>query len=144
MICEFFVAGTPVPKARARVVRMGNRVRSYTPDQTVNYEMLVKITAIDAMENRAPSLDPLALELTIFVTPPSSWSEKRRTAAIWGDFMPTRKPDASNILKSIEDGMNGVVYRDDSQLCSVTVHKRYHDKPGVKVAVRKLDAKAAP
>lgn len=144
MICEFFVAGTPVPKARARVVRFGGMTRSYTPEQTVNYETLVKITAIEAMQDRPPSLDPLALDMTIFVVPPASWSDKRRNAAIWGDFMPTRKPDASNILKSIEDGMNGVVYRDDSQLCSVTVHKRYHDKPGVKVVIWKLDAKAAP
>lgn len=142
--CEFFLAGKPVPKARARVVRRGNSIGSYTPEATVNYEWMIKLAALDAMGGRPPTAEPLALELTIYVTPPSSWSDKRRTAAIWGDFMPTRKPDMSNILKSVEDGMNHVVYIDDSQLCSATVHKRYGEQSGIKVTIKQLPAKRAP
>jgi hypothetical protein len=45
---EFFIAGTPVPKARARVVRQGGKIRSYTPSKTADYEMYVKwMTAHD-------------------------------------------------------------------------------------------------
>ncbi len=144
MICEFFVPGKPVPKARARVVRRGNGVGSYTPEATVNYESMVKVLAMNAMGGRPPVLEPIALHLSINVAPLASWSYKRRESALWGEFMPTKKPDMSNILKSIEDGMNRVVYHDDSQICTVAVFKRYADREGVGVTVRALDAKPAP
>ena len=50
--------------------------------------------------------------------------------------MPTKKPDASNILKSIEDAMNGVVFNDDSQIVNIHVTKVYATEPGVDVCVK--------
>jgi len=62
---------------------------------------------------------------------PASWSKSKRTAALLGGIRPKGKPDLSNIVKAIEDGCNGVIYMDDSQICSMTALKRYEsdDKP---------------
>lgn len=35
----------------------------------------------------------------------------------------TQKPDASNLLKLLEDAGNGALYHDDSQITSVFMHK---------------------
>ena len=36
-----------------------------------------------------------------------------------GRLFPTKKPDADNIIKVILDALNGLAYRDDSQICMV-------------------------
>lgn len=141
---DFFVAGKPVAKQRARVVRNHGRVRSFTPEATVNYELHVRMCAQEAMGGRDPFQQPVAMAVTVFVHPPQSWSAKRQRLAVEQMFMPTKKPDLSNILKSVEDGMNGVVYRDDSQIVSLNVVKQYSEWQGVSVTVRELDTKPAP
>ncbi len=35
------------------------------------------------------------------------------------------RPDLTNLCKSIEDGCNGVVYRDDSQIASLSLTKTW-------------------
>ena len=47
----------------------------------------------------------------------------------------TKKPDADNILKAISDALNGIVYRDDSQVCDCSVVKLYSKNPRVEVSI---------
>jgi Holliday junction resolvase RusA-like endonuclease len=49
---------------------------------------------------------------------------------------PTKKPDLDNLAKSVLDGLNGVVYLDDSQLVSLHITKVYDHSPGVDIMVR--------
>ena len=42
-----------------------------------------------------------------------------------GEILPCKKPDVSNIAKAVEDALNGLVYEDDAQICSLTVSKCY-------------------
>lgn len=141
---EFFVPGKPVPKARARVVRMkSGGMRSYTPEATANYELHVKWQAAGVMLGRPPLEGPLRMQLIICLPVPASWSRKKTDAAIEGLVLPTVKPDASNIQKAIEDAMNSIVYRDDSQLCEITTRKCYSVQPGVRITVEQLDAAAS-
>jgi Holliday junction resolvase RusA-like endonuclease len=67
---------------------------------------------------------------------PKSSTKKRLEAIDNGSEKPTKKPDASNILKSVEDGMNGVVYHDDSQIINIHVTKVYSSLPGVDICVK--------
>lgn len=144
LICAFFVPGKPVPKQRARVVRRGPKVASYTPDATVNFENLVRVLAQQQMQGRGPVNAPVRVEIDILVVPPQSWSGRRQQEAIAQAFRPTRKPDASNVLKSIEDGMNGIVYGDDSQIVELVARKSYAVGPGVKVRVEQAPGAPAP
>lgn len=47
----------------------------------------------------------------------------------------TQKPDASNCLKSVEDGLNKVLYGDDSQIWQVTVSKHWSNMPRAEIEV---------
>ena len=40
-------------------------------------------------------------------------------------MLPTKTPDIDNLLKTVLDGLNGVAFRDDAQVCEVVASKRY-------------------
>ena len=132
----FNVEGTPVPKARARHVLHGTRLRTYTPEKTKSYETLIKESAKQAMGSSEPLETPVSLYLYIRVPIPKSCTKKRLEAIQNGSEKPIKKPDASNILKSVEDGMNGVVYKDDSQIVNIHVTKVYATQAGVDICVK--------
>lgn len=67
---------------------------------------------------------------------PASWPQQKRLAAIVGELQPGKKPDLDNITKAWSDGLNGVVYRDDSLICSMMLEKRYGPQALVVVTVR--------
>ena len=132
----FKVDADPVGKQRARYAKRGNFVQTYTPDKTRNYEALVKEAATEAMGSNEILETPVNLYLYIRAPIPKSLPKKRIEACLNGSEKPIKKPDASNVLKSIEDAMNGVVYKDDSQIVNIHVAKVYSSVAGVDVCVK--------
>lgn len=130
MILRFQVPGTPQGKGRAR---FGNG-RTYTPAKTVAYEGLIALAAQDAMAGRELIDGPVHLVVTAIFPIPKSWSPKKRAAAQWH----TSKPDGDNMLKAVGDGLNGIAFKDDSQVVCAKVTKQYGDKPGLDVLVEAL------
>jgi Holliday junction resolvase RusA-like endonuclease len=132
----FKVDADPVGKQRARYAKRGNFVQTYTPDKTRNYESLIKEAAIEAMGSSEPLETPVTLYLYIRAPIPKSLPKKRIEACLNGLEKPIKKPDASNVLKSVEDAMNGVVYKDDSQIVNIHVSKVYSSVSGVDVCIK--------
>ena len=97
---------------------------------------LIKEAGIQAMGTSEPLETPVSLYLYIRMPIPKSYSKKRTEACLNGSEQPIKKPDASNILKSVEDGLNGVVYKDDSQIINIHVTKVYSTQGGVDICVK--------
>lgn len=131
----FHVDLNPVPKGRPRFSKVGGFVRSYTPKKTSDYEAQVKAIAQSVMACE-PLETPLAAFLYFRLPIPKSYSKKRIQACLEGLERPIKKPDLDNLAKSVLDGLNGVVYKDDSQLVSLHITKVYANNPGVDVMVR--------
>ncbi|MDN7790463.1 RusA family crossover junction endodeoxyribonuclease [Burkholderia contaminans] len=140
---EFTVPGKPVAKGRARFSRHAGHVRTYTPETTERYENLVKVAACAAMRGARPFGGPVRLVVHIGVPIPTSWSQRRQASAAAGLIGATKKPDWSNVVKAIEDGLNGVAYVDDAQIVDGWVSKRYARTPGVRVEVIELNLEKA-
>jgi Holliday junction resolvase RusA-like endonuclease len=134
-VITFTIPGNPVGKGRPRVSRRGGFARMYTPEKTASYESLVAMAGHIAMGDMHVWLCACAVTLDIRVPVPASWSQKKRAAALAGLVHPTTKPDIDNVEKAVFDGLNGVVWKDDVQVVSVTKRKRYGDRPGVEVRV---------
>ena len=130
-LLRFHVPGVPVAKGRPRVTTRGGRPCAYTPAKTVAYEGMVALAGQEAMDGQEPFDGPLRVEIVATFPIPASWSPKKKAAALWH----VGRPDGDNILKAIGDGLNGVVWRDDSILASTEVAKRYGAVPGVAVTV---------
>ncbi|MGU2444416.1 RusA family crossover junction endodeoxyribonuclease [Burkholderia cenocepacia] len=131
--------GTP----EIRAPRRGAHVTTYTPEKTERYENLVKMAARAAMRSASPYAGPIRLIVHIGLPIPASWSMKRQNEAAAGAIGATKKPDWSNVVKSIEDGLNGIVYVDDAQIVDGWISKRYSRTPGVRVEVIELNLQRA-
>ena len=132
-ITAFQVIGAPVGKGRPKFARRGNFVQAYTPTKTKDYEALVQDAAKSAMGEKSPCSQAVQMNVEIYVTPPVSWSKKKRTAALEGVVRPTTKPDIDNVIKGIFDAINDIVFLDDKQVVSLSVMKSYAEQARVVV-----------
>jgi len=117
---QFVVPGTPVGKGRPRASTIAGNVHIRTPTKTRNYEAKVAACARNAA--RRP-LDAGPLRITVvavFARPKRLQRKKDPADRIRHDRGPT---DASNILKAIEDGAEGVLYKNDSRIAEARVEK---------------------
>lgn len=82
-----------------------------------------------------PMPGPVRMTLSIFIMESKDTQRKLRKGI---NVYPTIKPDASNVLKIIEDALNGLAYVDDKQIVWVEVVKGYSVTPHVEVIVGAL------
>jgi Holliday junction resolvase RusA-like endonuclease len=127
----YSVEGNPVGKQRPRFARG----RTYTPKKTIEYELAIKAQALSAMGSAEPLETPVAVYIYINHAIPVSYSKKRKEACLNRLERP-KKPDLDNVAKAYLDAMNGIVYKDDVQVVSLHVTKRYDTIASVHVCVR--------
>ena len=131
---RFDVPGDPQGKARARTVRNGARTHSYTPENTVLYENLIKTEYLRA-GGRMIEADAVEVGIIAVYGVPKSTSKGKRVAMITGRMAPNKKPDADNIAKVVCDALNGVAYADDKAVTKLRVLKEYGSEPKLSVTV---------
>lgn len=129
---SFTVPGVPCGKGRPRFVKATGR--TYTPAKTVSYEASIAEAAADVMDGATPITAPVGVKVQAVFPIPASWPKKKKEAARWH----TSKPDGDNIAKAIGDALNGVVWKDDSQIARMAISKVYGDVPGLHVFVEAL------
>lgn len=132
----FMVEGTPVPKGRPRFARRGKFVSTYSPKTTVDYESKVSESAKLAMGASEPLETPVGAYIYITLPVPASYSKKRTQACLSGEERPTKKSDIDNYCKAIFDGMNGIVFVDDSLIVSLHATKVYGTIGMVEVMIK--------
>ena len=138
MQIHFQVEGDPKGKGRPRFSRAGTFTRVYTDKQTLDYEAVIKFFAAEAMGSTDLLETPISVFLYIRHAVPQSYSKKRTEACLSGLEQPCKKPDIDNIVKTFLDGMNGVIFNDDTQVVDLHVKKVYSAVPGVDVMVMEV------
>lgn len=138
-VYSFVVPGPPVAKARARTVVNRGRVHSFTPARTTAYESTVRLAFTTAYPVYVPLDGSLSVKITAGFQLP-----KRLVGKIGTNLRHSSRPDADNVAKSITDALNGVVWRDDSQISDLVVYKRYSLTPRVEVEIRQIDPATGP
>ena len=103
----------PIPKKRPRFKR---GVGVYTPKEIVEYEARIKNLLLDA--KLTPFKGALKVRATFVCSRPQSTPKR----------MPYRlpkvtRPDLDNLLKSLLDGMEGTVYKNDNQVVEIQAVK---------------------
>lgn len=132
----FEIPGEPHGKGRPRFRKFGNFVSTYTDKKTQTYESLVKHHAKQAFGDTELLETPISLYLYIKLPVPKSYSKKRKEACLSGLEKPSKKPDIDNILKSVMDGLNGIIYKDDNQVINVHMTKVYSHESGVEIMLK--------
>ena len=137
MTAKFVVYETPKGKARARVGRNANGfVHSYTPKTTVEFENAIAWAYRVAQLGVFKKDTPLKMTATFYMPIPQSASKKLKKSLV--GWWHTKKPDTSNIIKSVEDALNNLAYPDDSQISWLDVRKVYGEEPRLEIEFTEL------
>lgn len=141
MIIRFVAVVSPHGKQRARTVRLSNGyTTSFTPKDTVRFEKAIAWACRSVYKgNGFAEHEPIKMTSWFYMPIPASLSEKKK-AELCGEWH-TRKPDCSNILKSVEDALNKIAYHDDGQICAGEYYKIYSDCPRVEVIIERLESR---
>lgn len=131
----FEVPGNPRGKGRPRATVTAGHARMYTDAKTRSEEAVIRDMASQIMDGRVPYEEAVVLTMIAYRQIPTSFSKKKRADAEGGVLLPTTKPDADNLLK-ISDALNGIVFRDDSQVVTAIIHKRYSERPRLLIDVQ--------
>lgn len=132
---HFIIYGKPMAKQRPRMT--GRAI--YTPEQTVNYENLVKVSYIEQVKSKDRWHEgALEVHIRAYYQIAKSHSNKKKAAMETGEILPTIKPDHDNISKIICDSLNGIAYADDKQITDCIFKKRYAKIPRVEVSIREV------
>ena len=130
----FEVPGEPRGKGRPRFSKTGH---TYTDSETRAYEN--KIVAYYRKQLGAfrwPDSALISVEITAHYPIPKSATKAATAAMREGTILPSRKPDIDNVLKVVLDALNGVAYKDDSQVVCVEAQKVYSDIPRLMIRMR--------
>lgn len=119
----FEVPGNPVPQPRARISTRGGFGRAYTPgDHPIHaYRAAVAAAARTAGAEPTDAVPITLIVDLVFARPQSHY----RKAELRSDAPKLPRPDCSNVLKGIEDSLNGVAWIDDTQVAKVIVEKSF-------------------
>lgn len=131
----------PVEQARPRATRFGTSVRMYDPKKVAVYKKQLGYLARQAMQERglSPFDGPLEVRFEFYRPVQTSISKKERARRLSGVHRPTVKPDLSNYIKALEDGLNGIIWIDDNRIVQVVAEKKYSDHPRIVIEVNKVD-----
>jgi len=133
----FSIPGKPTPKARARTTKAGV---TFTPKPTQLAEGKVLECYLAAYPDAPPYEGAVELSVMVYFSIPPSWSKKKAAAA--KDAPHVSRPDLDNIIKMVTDALNGVAFKDDSQISYITAMKNYGTKEGVVVRLVEGDTSA--
>ena len=137
MIARFTVPGPPQGKGRPRFTRTGH---AFTPAKTAEYERQIRQAYTRQCGQTFPEDAALRVKIVAWFSVPASDSKARRDMKLKHKMLPIKKPDWDNIGKVICDALNGLAYRDDSQIVDGRVIKVYGEQPKVTVIIEVIEA----
>lgn len=119
------IPGKPIGKARPRFSRVGSFVKVYSAQAKEEKQVIKQIKA----QWRLRPLECPVIVSMVFAMPITKASKKTVSECLSGALKHIKKPDTSNLIKFYEDAMNGIVYRDDSQIYEVEGQKIFAREP---------------
>lgn len=123
------VPGEVVAQSRPRFKRMKDFVTTYDPKRSKDYKQIVA----DTFKKKYPDAEPIEggiwFGLTVFMPIPKSYPKWKKKLALKNELFPAKRPDIDNYFKSVTDALIGLAYKDDKQIVSSTMAKRYGMSP---------------
>ncbi|WP_342573730.1 RusA family crossover junction endodeoxyribonuclease [Solibacillus sp. FSL K6-1781] len=133
---QFTIPGATQAQERPKFSRAGKGVKAVDPPKSRAYKEVVKLVA---WQNKPQMLilEPLRLEVDVYLMPPKKYHTKPKLALIAsGELRPTTKPDLDNLVKGIKDGCSKIIWHDDAQIVEMVVRKFYDMQPRAEVKIK--------
>ena len=154
---NFRVTGLPIPASYGIAANYSSKQgggqmdfpKKTIPQKVKRWRENVAIRARKALPpNHKPWDGPVALSVVFYFPRLAGYPkdiEKARLNPKW--LYKWKKPDLSNLLKSLEDAMTKIVYTDDSRIVDITTRKYFTNETeieGALVYVRQLETGYQP
>ena len=126
---EFTVPGLSTGQGRARFARVGKGVRTYERTEDMEAKDRVGWYFMQAAPNHKLWVGPVEMRIECTFPWPKSWPRWMREWAAAERRLYLKKPDASNVLKLVEDALGSpkrqVAMRDDCVVTPDGPHRYY-------------------
>ena len=135
---SFTIPGEPRGKGRPRFSSASRS--THTDSETAAYERKVAAYYRKAHgAHQAPEGNFVDVDIVAYLGIPASATKKAKAEMAAHKILPSRKPDADNIIKIILDALNGVAYKDDAWVHRACCVKFYSIEPRVEVQIREVE-----
>jgi len=115
-----------VPMGAVRITRRGIHVDKYMK-RYLSYKQEI------SLRMKAMGFEPvesmLIVKIRFYMPVPKSYSKKKRESLLGQPH--GKKPDSDNLIKSVFDAANSVLWKDDAQVFRVEAEKIYSEQPGI-------------
>jgi len=149
-ILLFTVSGLPKPAGSKRAIPIRNPKpggRQFVVvdacKQSKDWKLDVAWAAKEQFGNRPPVTCAIRLDVTFFLPRPKSHygtgsnsNKLKESAPTWH----TQRPDATKLLRCVEDALTGLVWRDDAQIVWQRATKGWDDRPRAIIEVQEVVA----
>ena len=119
----------PVAKGRPRMAVINGHPIAYTPKKTRQSEQMIQAMVRTQLMQYGKFGDdaPIKLEATFYRERPRSLSKKMT--------MPVTRPDWDNYAKLLTDSLQHYVFRDDAQITTALIRKRFGSPPRIEISI---------
>lgn len=136
---EFFVPGIPRPGGSKSFMGRSKNGKAILIDSSgangKNWRASVAVFARQAYQGE-PLTGSVALQVRFVMPRPKyHFDSKGQIKPRYQRASHLIKPDATKLIRAIEDALTGIVWRDDSQVTDQQASKRYGTKPGADVVI---------
>ncbi len=125
---RYIIQGVPIPLMRTRKTA----TRVYDPQKDIKERLGWEIAA----QHHLPMYTgPLRLEVEFYFPMAKSLSKKH--SEMIGTYH-VYKPDLSNLIKLVEDVVQGIIYKDDCIIAQINATKTYSNEPRTEFTITPL------
>ena len=82
-----------------------------------------------------PIKGPVSVDYTFFLPIPKSTSSLKKRQMILNSIHHVKKPDIDNLSYIVTNALKSLIIYDDSQICEMSLHKMYGERPRIVVKI---------
>jgi Holliday junction resolvase RusA-like endonuclease len=148
-IVSFNALGLPAPGGSKKAFRHRHTGKIVVVDaggkRTKAWRSIVAAAAREAMADLQMIEPPLMLCIEFRMPRPKSHLDREGKLRAGAPWVPMVAPDLTKLLRSTEDAMTGIVYRDDALIVEQHIHKAYalDEYTGARITVCTIRSKHA-
>ena len=142
---KIIIPGQPIAKKRHRTfvkkLKNGKFFQGAYNEQKPEESKFISFLMTQMPQGFEPIKDPVYIQFWFGMRRPKShYGTGRNEGKIKGSApkYPSKKPDFDNYEKFVADCLNGVAYRDDSQVVSWRGDKRYSENPRTEIEIWRI------
>ena len=132
----YIIEGNPIAQQRHRHTKRG-----FTYDPLSNEKKVTRLQIKSQQKKKLLTEGSVYMFITFYMKRPKSHYRTGKFSHMLKsdeEINHTKKPDIDNLCKYLFDCCSKVLFKDDSQICSLTALKMYSDNPRTEFTIQRI------